>query len=86
MRRQSETTPRFLIRLGWTRPSVKAGDRVVIEIHPLRDGANGGDITTPDGSFRVNVLTRAAEVIDGLSSTALGSESLSRPAVLAANA
>ncbi len=40
------------------------------------DGANGGDITTPDGSFRVNIMTRVAEVTDGLSNTAFGSESL----------
>jgi prepilin-type N-terminal cleavage/methylation domain-containing protein/prepilin-type processing-associated H-X9-DG protein len=40
------------------------------------DGANGGDITTPDGSFRVNIMTRVAEVTDGLSNTAFGSESI----------
>jgi prepilin-type processing-associated H-X9-DG protein len=40
------------------------------------DGANGGDLTTPDGSFRVNLMTRVAEVTDGLSNTAFGSESL----------
>jgi hypothetical protein len=41
------------------------------------DGANGGDMeTAPDGSFRYSVLTRAAEVTDGLSNTAFGSESL----------
>ena len=40
------------------------------------DGANGGDLTTPDGSFRVNAMTRVAEVTDGLSNTAFGSESL----------
>jgi prepilin-type N-terminal cleavage/methylation domain-containing protein/prepilin-type processing-associated H-X9-DG protein len=45
------------------------------------DGANGGDLTTPDGSFRVNVMTRAAEVTDGLSNTAFGSESLLGPGV-----
>jgi prepilin-type N-terminal cleavage/methylation domain-containing protein/prepilin-type processing-associated H-X9-DG protein len=45
------------------------------------DGANGGDLTTPDGSFRVNLMTRAAEVTDGLSNTAFGSESLLGPGV-----
>jgi prepilin-type N-terminal cleavage/methylation domain-containing protein/prepilin-type processing-associated H-X9-DG protein len=44
-------------------------------------GANGGDLTTPDGSFRVNVMTRAAEVTDGLSNTAFASESLLGPGV-----
>jgi prepilin-type N-terminal cleavage/methylation domain-containing protein/prepilin-type processing-associated H-X9-DG protein len=40
------------------------------------DGANGGDLTTPDGSFIVNVMTRIAAVTDGLSNTAFGSESM----------
>lgn len=39
------TSPGRLTRLGWTRPSVKVGDRVLIEIHPLRDGVqHGGSI------------------------------------------
>ena len=39
------TSPGRLLRLGWARTSVKAGDRVVIEIHPLREGAlHGGSI------------------------------------------
>jgi hypothetical protein len=39
------TSPGRLLRLGWARNSVKAGDRVVIEIHPLREGAlHGGSI------------------------------------------
>jgi prepilin-type processing-associated H-X9-DG protein len=45
------------------------------------DGANGGDMTAPDGSFRVNFMTRVAEVTDGLSNTAFGSESLLGPGV-----
>ncbi len=40
------------------------------------DGANGGDMTSPDGPFRVNIRTRVAEVTDGLSNTAFGSESV----------
>ena len=36
------TSPGRLLRLGWTRTSVKAGDRVVIEIHPLREGMQQG--------------------------------------------
>jgi Family of unknown function (DUF6152) len=39
------TSPGRLLRLGWARNSVKAGDGVVIEIHPLREGAlHGGSI------------------------------------------
>jgi prepilin-type N-terminal cleavage/methylation domain-containing protein/prepilin-type processing-associated H-X9-DG protein len=45
------------------------------------DGANGGDVTIADGSFRVNIMTRVATVTDGLSNTAFGSESLLGPGV-----
>lgn len=35
-------SPNDLTRRGWTRTSLKAGDRVKITIHPLRDGSKGG--------------------------------------------
>jgi hypothetical protein len=39
------TSPGRLTRLGWTRTSFNAGDRVVVEIHPLRDTQqHGGSI------------------------------------------
>jgi prepilin-type N-terminal cleavage/methylation domain-containing protein/prepilin-type processing-associated H-X9-DG protein len=40
------------------------------------DGVNGSDLTNPDGTFRINTLTLIAQVTDGLSNTAFGSESL----------
>jgi hypothetical protein len=36
------TSPGNLKRIGWTRKSIKAGDRVDVEINPLRDGSAGG--------------------------------------------
>jgi prepilin-type N-terminal cleavage/methylation domain-containing protein/prepilin-type processing-associated H-X9-DG protein len=39
-------------------------------------GSNGGDVTTADGVFREDVITRNADVTDGLSNTAFASESL----------
>lgn len=36
------TSPGNLTRLGWSRQSLKTGDRVAIEINPLRDGQHGG--------------------------------------------
>jgi prepilin-type N-terminal cleavage/methylation domain-containing protein/prepilin-type processing-associated H-X9-DG protein len=39
-------------------------------------GSSGGDVTIADGSFRLNVITRPAEITDGLSNTAFTSESL----------
>ncbi|CAN5187573.1 hypothetical protein BH10PSE13_BH10PSE13_10400 [soil metagenome] len=36
------TSPGNLTRLGWTRRSFKPGDRVLVEVNPLRDGQRGG--------------------------------------------
>lgn len=36
------TSPGNLTRIGWTRKSFNSGDRVELEINPLRDGNNGG--------------------------------------------
>jgi hypothetical protein len=39
------TSPGRLTRLGWTRTKFNAGDRVIVEIHPLRDSElHGGSI------------------------------------------
>jgi hypothetical protein len=35
-------SPNSLARRGWTRTSLKAGDRVKVTIHPLKDGSKGG--------------------------------------------
>jgi Family of unknown function (DUF6152) len=37
-------SPNGLSRQGWSRSSLKAGDAVVIVIHPLKDGSNGGSL------------------------------------------
>jgi uncharacterized protein DUF6152 len=40
-------------RIGWTPTIVKAGDKVAVQINPLRDGTRGGTlllITLPDGT------------------------------------
>jgi hypothetical protein len=36
------TSPGNLTRIGWTRRSLKPGDKVELEINPLRDGQRGG--------------------------------------------
>jgi Family of unknown function (DUF6152) len=36
------TSPGNLTRGGWNRKAVSAGDRVVVELNPLRNGAHGG--------------------------------------------
>jgi hypothetical protein len=44
--------PSYLIKAGWKRTSIKAGDEVTIMVHPLRNGEKGGQfrsIILPDG-------------------------------------
>jgi MYXO-CTERM domain-containing protein len=36
------TSPGNLGRMGWTKHSLKAGDHVIVELNPLRDGRHGG--------------------------------------------
>lgn len=41
-----------LQRRGWTKEKIKAGDKITVRCHPLRDGSNGcllGYVTTADG-------------------------------------
>ncbi len=35
-------TPGTLRRTGWTRDILKAGDKVSVKIHPMKDGTHGG--------------------------------------------
>ena len=40
------TSPGVLTRGGWTRNSIKPGDRVAVEFNPLRDGSHGGGLNS----------------------------------------
>jgi len=40
------TSPGVLTRTGWTRNSLKAGDRVSVTFSPLRDGSHGGGLNS----------------------------------------
>jgi hypothetical protein len=40
------TSPGVLTREGWTRNSIKPGDRVSVEFSPLRDGSHGGGLNS----------------------------------------
>jgi Family of unknown function (DUF6152) len=40
------TSPGVLTRGGWTRNSLKPGDRVSVEFSPLRDGSHGGGLNS----------------------------------------
>jgi len=37
-------SPNALGRMGWKRSSIKEGDAVVMTIHPLKNGTNGGSM------------------------------------------
>ena len=35
-----------MARQGWSRGAVKAGDRAIVVIHPLKDGTSGGSLVS----------------------------------------
>jgi Family of unknown function (DUF6152) len=35
-------SPNFLARRGWTRTSLKPGDKIIVTFFPLKDGSKGG--------------------------------------------
>lgn len=57
-------SPGELVRFNrWTKHSLQAGDRVVVEFVPLRSGRNGGalaKVTLPDGRVLETRLSRVA--------------------------
>ncbi len=50
------TSPGNLSRMGWTKHSLAPGDRVVVELNPLRDGQHGG-------SFRKMTMVQTGQVL-----------------------
>ena len=47
-------SPNYLERRGWTRNTIKAGDKLAITIHPLKNGEKGGSFQSaqrPDGEI-----------------------------------
>jgi len=54
-------SPNYLSRNGWTRHTLKPGDKIAMEIHPLKDGRKGGfcaTVTLPDGKTLNNLPAR----------------------------
>jgi len=46
------TSPEHLARVGWKPGTLKSGDKVTLNIHPMHDGSNAGQYvsgTGPDG-------------------------------------
>lgn len=51
------TSPNNLVHAGWRRSSLKPGDKVTVEYHPLRNGKNGGalvQVTLANGTVLKN--------------------------------
>ena len=63
------TSPSRLARSGWMRTSIKPGDRVTADIHPLRDGTRGGalrriSVVDTGQSYAYNIRERERPEID----------------------
>jgi hypothetical protein len=50
------TSPGGLVRMGWDKRSLNAGDRVIMDINPLRSGEHGG-------SFKRATLVDSGKVL-----------------------
>ena len=54
-------SPNYLARNGWTKRTLKTGDKVTLDVHPLKDGRKGGfmvSVTLPDGTTMYNLPRR----------------------------
>jgi hypothetical protein len=54
-------SPNYLARNGWTKRTLKSGDKVKLAVHPLKDGRKGGfmvSVTMPDGTVHYNLPRR----------------------------
>ncbi len=53
------TSPGNLSRMGWTKHSLSPGDRVMVELNPLRNGQHGGSFrkATMQGTGQVLAVT-----------------------------
>jgi len=54
-------SPNYLSRNGWTKRTLKPGDKLTFAVHPLKDGRKGGfmvSATLPDGTVLYNLPRR----------------------------
>jgi hypothetical protein len=54
-------SPNYLGRNGWTKRTLKPGDKITFEVHPLKDGRKGGFMVSakfPDGTVMYNLPHR----------------------------
>ena len=51
-------SPNYLGRRGWSKSTLKPGDKVTVTFHPLKDGSKGGTyqkVTLSDGKELANI-------------------------------
>lgn len=56
-------SPNFLERRGWSKNTIRVGDKITVVVHPVKDGGHGGSfvrVTMPDGSVRDMMGVRAS--------------------------
>ncbi len=54
-------SPNYLARNGWTKRSLNTGDKVTLQVHPLKDGRKGGfmiSVKMADGKVMYNLPRR----------------------------
>jgi hypothetical protein len=54
-------SPNYLSRNGWTKHTLKPGDKLTFAVHPLKDGRRGGFMVSakfPDGTVLYNLPRR----------------------------
>jgi hypothetical protein len=54
-------SPNYLSRNGWTKRTLKPGDKLTFAVHPLKDGRKGGfmvSVKLPDGTVLPNLPQR----------------------------
>ena len=61
------TSPGNLKRMGWSKHSLKAGDHVLVELNPLRDGQHGGSFkkATLPANGKVLLASPVSKSADG---------------------
>ena len=58
-------SPNYLNRRGWTRTTLKVGDKVTVTYRPMRDGKNGGMFMTTKTSDGTTLTMGGGEKDDG---------------------
>ena len=54
-------SPNYLSRNGWSKRTLNTGDKVTLQVHPLKDGRKGGfmvSVKLPDGTVHYNLPQR----------------------------